>query len=145
MLDWAIVCLALNVYYEARGEPVEGQVAVALTTINRAKATQCELCDVVFHSDQFSWTVGWKKKKPTGPAWEKAMEVAIASLYMQDFTQGATHFHAEYVNPYWAEGEAPIGRWGTHLFYKRTDAPMCKPVLSRPAEPKIVFRGSRIP
>ena len=56
MLDLALMCLSLNVYHEARGETPQAQLAVAMATLNRAKTTGQDLCDVVLEPVQFSWT-----------------------------------------------------------------------------------------
>jgi spore germination cell wall hydrolase CwlJ-like protein len=56
MLDLALMCLSLNVFHEARGEAFQAQLAVAMATLNRAKATGQDLCDVVLEPGQFSWT-----------------------------------------------------------------------------------------
>lgn len=123
--DILLTCLALNVYHEARGDSVEGQAAVALVTINRAKLSGKEVCEVVFEPRQFSWTivgaVGQRILPSHHPkekdAWEKAKQVALSALYMKDFTGGATHFHEASINPKWPHKR--IGRWGSHIFYKQ--------------------------
>lgn len=130
MIEWVVTCLALNVYHEARGEPVEGQVAVALTTINRARAAGCEICDAVFQPSQFSWTTNWGKQKPSGPAWERSKEIALASLYIRDYTGGAIYYHEKSISPGWSRGKELLGRWGDHLFYRGGETPKCRKVLS---------------
>lgn len=134
MIEWVVTCLALNVYHEARGEPMEGKVAVALTTINRARAANCEICDAVFQPSQFSWTIGWDRKHPPkGPEWEDAKMVALASLYMKDYTGGAIYYHEKGVSPAWARTKELIGRWGNHLFYRGGETPRCRRVLTKEA------------
>lgn len=56
MIETALLCLALNVYHEARGEPIEGQKAVAQVTMNRAENDHKNICPVVFKPYQFEWT-----------------------------------------------------------------------------------------
>jgi N-acetylmuramoyl-L-alanine amidase len=55
-IENALLCLALNVYHEARGETVEGQVAVAMVTMNRAGWDTRNVCPTVYKPRQFSWT-----------------------------------------------------------------------------------------
>lgn len=121
MLDLSIplVCLALNVYHESRAEPLAGQLAVALTTLNRAKHRKDKICDVVFKKYQFSWTQlpEWAPKDKR--AWERSIKVAQQAWKIEDFTNGATHFHATYVYPRWAPNLQYLGKWGNHLFYKK--------------------------
>ena len=58
MLSAAVICLALNIYHEARGEPIEGQRAVASVTLNRTLDPRwpSTVCGVVYDPQQFSWT-----------------------------------------------------------------------------------------
>jgi spore germination cell wall hydrolase CwlJ-like protein len=74
--------LALNVYYEARGEPELGQLMVAYVTLKRAEENRLEwggntIFGVVFKGCQFSWTCSSDKKTPSGPAWDRAKMAAI--------------------------------------------------------------------
>lgn len=113
-------CLVKNIYYEARGEPVLGQEAVALVTINRARSekfTTSKICDTVYAKRQFSWTDNKMLKVTDSNAWKRAEEVAYRVLSgnssLENFN--ATHFHATYVNPGWGKPrKAKIGR---HIFY----------------------------
>lgn len=130
-LSAALFCLAVNVYHESRGEPLEGQMAVALVTLNRARESKRNVCDVVVEKDQFSWTKQgvsyfrgkWRLRTSHYPkkrrAWNVSVMVAKAALGMADFTLGSTHFHADYVSPKWAKNLVFSGRWGRHLFYRR--------------------------
>src|SRR5712672_2079344 len=84
-------CLAQNVYFEARGEPLEGQYAVAEVTLNRTRSRYFPhtVCEVVHEARwdtirrrfvaHFSWTEIRAQSDPTGPAWDQAMAVAKAS------------------------------------------------------------------
>src|SRR3569832_1942068 len=56
ILATAAMCLALNIYHEARGENIAGQYAVAMVTMNRAKHDKSKVCGVVLKPHQFSWT-----------------------------------------------------------------------------------------
>lgn len=122
----ALLCLTLNVFKEARGEPPAGQLAVALVTLNRAKR-KGDVCDTVFASSQFSWvatdTVGGvlipsKRPDRRTPEWKQAEAAAKVSFYIRDFTKGATHYHSTSVRPAWASKLAFVGQYGSHRFYK---------------------------
>ncbi len=122
-----ISCLALNVYHESRGEDASGQLAVAMTTLNRfKKSDEGDMCKVVFAPSQFSWTEwgvqGTKltsKGKPSEKeAWEAAKAVAIKATLATDITHGATHFHAVEAKPKWAKSMQLVAKIGKHLFYK---------------------------
>ena len=133
ILESALLCLALNVYHEARGEPVPGQYGVANVTMNRAK-TPDNVCEVVTKKRQFSWTDKFVRKqgskailKPSGypkdaQAWSLAWRVARYALAnpQYDFTHGATHFHASYVSPQWRYSATRTARLGSHIFYRMT-------------------------
>ena len=130
--QYELRCLAENIYYEARGEPLKGQAAVAEVTLNRLHSKQFKdtLCKVVYESRwdrirkrmvaHFSWTGGERPTSPTGPAWDQAMAVATA---VYDHTQqpvvpGALYYHATYVHPSWAKGKKPLATIGNHIFYE---------------------------
>lgn len=127
----ALACLAINVYHEARGEPDEGQLAVAYVTLNRAESRNMHVCDVVVEPYQFSWTIGgvmmrvngWSLMPHRVPNNAKAMKkaVEISRLAMQravnDPTQGAHFYHADYVSPYWKHSMTQIAAIGQHRFY----------------------------
>ena len=124
-------CLATNIYHEARGEPIMGQYAVALVTLNRAKKEPSRICDTVFKPKQFSWTNRFVKKVGTSwqlaerlrpvdaDAWMKASKIAKVTLAgrMSDFTRGATFYHADTVNPKWNKSVKLTRSVGRHLFY----------------------------
>lgn len=130
LIATAAMCLALNLYHEARGEPVMGRYAVALVTMNRAKQDDETVCREVFRPKQFSWTTG-VRKVPGGwyipthltpkeeDAWRDAKIIAKTALErrMPDFTKGATHYHATYVRPYWASAMVRVRTIGLHRFY----------------------------
>lgn len=112
----AIVCLALNVYYEARGEPVEGQYAVAFVTLNRAKVSGKSLCEVVNEPQQFSWTMT-PQTSPDGPQWLKALIIAKHASAMPDQTKGSLFFHRHDVFPKWRTSYKFTMQIGNHVFY----------------------------
>ena len=128
IVSTALLCLSMSIYREARGEPIIGQYGVALVTINRAKNAKSSICQTVFKPYQFSWTNsgvkkvsgGWSVTDPRDAyAWEKAQKIAAWSLAgnMPDFTKGATHYHATYVQPRWAYNMRPTKKIGQHIFY----------------------------
>ena len=117
MIEPAILCLALNVYHEARGEPIEGQIAVALVTLNRAKRNPNKVCEVVYKPNQFSWTTS-RPIVTDHRAFIHAKKLAIQVWKMRDYTQGSTYYHATYVKPYWVSSLKYTGQWGNHYFYK---------------------------
>jgi N-acetylmuramoyl-L-alanine amidase len=123
----AVLCLSLNVFKEARGEPPIAQQAVALVTLNRAKAKDGDICKVVFEERQFSWTITdvrfgvllpHKRPDRNTVEWKQAEASARQALYMKDFTGGATHYHEVKIHPYWCKKLQFVGRWGGHYFYK---------------------------
>lgn len=128
-LTTALNCMAANIYFEARNQPVLGQQAVALVTWNRAEQNLANVCSVVTAPNQFSW-VGQSAKKSgkrfvaSKPKDEKSWRVAllvakqVLSNRLQDFTGGATHYHAAYVSPVWRKSMSRIARLGDHIFYK---------------------------
>lgn len=126
-------CLAQAVYFEARSEPLEGQLAVAQVVLNRVKAGQYpdSICDVVFQNEhirnrcQFSFACDGLSDNPYEPEpWEIARRISYIALsgYWEDITQSATHYHAEYVNPFWATSLEETGQFGSHVFYRYHDA-----------------------
>jgi len=126
-----IVCLALNVYHEARGEPLSGQFAVAEVTLNRvaSKNYPNSVCEVVYQQNwdperkrmisMFSWTEKNESSPIKSDSWEKALQVAELA-YSEEYTpklKGALFFHARYVRPRWAKTKQPKARIGSHIFY----------------------------
>ena len=127
LITTTVMCLALNVYKEARGEPEIGQLAVAQVTLNRASKQQKTVCEVVYARKQFSWTntdiQNGRIKKSALPdfksrAWKASVALARRALGEKDWTGGATYYHASQIRPYWAVKLAYVGQWGNHLFYR---------------------------
>lgn len=125
----AALCLAQAVYYEAAGEPEEGMRAVAQIVLNRVRhpAYPPSVCGVVYQGSrrstgcQFSFTCDGSLKRPaSGRAWQQAKEIASSALAGGVFARlgHATHYHADYVLPYWADSLDKTMRIGTHLFYR---------------------------
>jgi N-acetylmuramoyl-L-alanine amidase len=115
-------CLARNVYYEARGESLIGQYAVAEVTMNRRASPfyPKTVCEVVYQKEAFSWTGMGDLEPPAGSAWHRAVMVA-EDVYFQRrpaTMQGVTHFHATYVQPDWSKERQQVARIGKHLFYR---------------------------
>ena len=130
MIEMFLTCLALNVYYEARSEPMDGQYAVAHVVLNRVAddAFPDDACKVVKqgyhkgkHRCQFSWYCDGKSDKPKdNMSWVVAQVVAYNTLYgyHKDNTHGATHYHATYVSPWWRKHYDKTVAHGSHIFYK---------------------------
>jgi N-acetylmuramoyl-L-alanine amidase len=127
-----IRCLARNVYFEARGEPPEGQYAVAEVTMNRkvSKRYPATVCAVVHEQrwdairkryvGAFSWTEFYSVPEPSGEAWAFAQKVAADVYYGRapERLDGATYFHARHMKPSWARQQERVGRIGRHVFYR---------------------------
>jgi spore germination cell wall hydrolase CwlJ-like protein len=135
----AVMCLALNVYSEARGEPIDGQIAVAQVTMNRAEQVESEVCNTVFEKGQFSWTKdavqytksGAYKIKRHSPkftprdkhAWEVAVAIAEAALTegaLKNVVGNATHFRNIREARRWHHGLRFVKQVGHHRFYVET-------------------------
>ncbi|MEX1147009.1 MAG: cell wall hydrolase [Sphingomonadales bacterium] len=126
-------CLAEAIYFEARGEPLMGQLAVAHVVMNRVRDRRYPdtICGVVFQNEhrpnrcQFSFACDGQSAEPTDlRAWSRSLKVALQTLAgaSEDMTDASTHYHANYVAPYWASMLEPTIQLGQHLFY-REDLP----------------------
>lgn len=123
-----ILWLALNIYFEARNQPIEGQYAVAHVTLNRASQTKRSIKAVVLEPGQFSWVrqkgITWKTPVSKIPirekaAFERCKKIAKTAYMMNsDPTRGATYFHADYVYPKWAKQKKRVVKIGRHIFYR---------------------------
>jgi N-acetylmuramoyl-L-alanine amidase len=117
----ALQCLAENIYYESRGEPLVGQYAVAEFTMNRVRSSQFpnDVCSVVHSRGAFSWT--WEKELPApyGYEWRKAKAVAGSVFDSREapLVNGALFYHAKHVTPAWAETRSQVALVGHHIFY----------------------------
>jgi spore germination cell wall hydrolase CwlJ-like protein len=116
-------CLAAAVYFEARGEPVEGQLAVAQVVLNRAASGRfpTSTCGVVKQPAQFSFV----RKGRIPPiakateAWRKAVaisQVAVEHL-AQQISSSVLWYHANYVSPEWGRRLTRVAQIGAHIFY----------------------------
>ncbi len=116
-----IDCLARNIYHEARGEPLNGQIAVAQVTVNRVESGefQSSICRAVYASRQFSWTNTKPKKIKDIKAWEASVAVATAvltkSVHLPNFK--ALYFHTKQVKPSWNRNKRVLAVIGNHIFY----------------------------
>lgn len=135
IVSTALLCLTANLYFEARGEPIIGQYAVAMVTLNRAKNDPARVCREVFKPRQFSWTIsgaektaqGWKVATPKEDyAWWLAQRIAKQALSgkMSDFTSGATYYHAKSVRPKWTGKMIRTKVVANHLFYVANTQPL---------------------
>ncbi|MCC6982329.1 MAG: cell wall hydrolase [Bauldia sp.] len=125
-------CLAEAIYFEARGEPVNGQLAVAQVVLNRLKnpAYPNTICGVVYQNRnvrngcQFSFACdGIADRVTDRESWTMATTLANAVVedsehsWMPD-VGSATHYHATYVRPRWARTMIKMVQIGEHIFYK---------------------------
>jgi spore germination cell wall hydrolase CwlJ-like protein len=123
-------CLAEAIYFEARGESEEGQAAVAQVVLNRVSSGlyPSTICGVVYqnrehyHGCQFSFACEGRSLRITeSDAWQEAVRIATAvtsgKTYLADIGD-ATHYHADYVRPYWAHRLKKMDVIGHHIFYK---------------------------
>lgn len=117
-------CLAGTVYFESRGEPLAGQLAVAQVVINRAEDRRfpASYCGVVYQRAQFSFVKNGRmpRIKTGSAAWERAKSIArIAHDEMWESEAGdAVYFHANYVRPKWSYRKTRTARIDTHIFYR---------------------------
>lgn len=129
------MCLALNDYFEARGESMRGRVAVAQVVLNRARDSRFprDLCKVVTQNlsgqkfaCQFSWTCDGRSDEPRDlAAWRQSLILAIAvtrvTSGISDPTDGALWYHADSVSPGWAKRLNQVTVIGGHTFYTDPD------------------------
>jgi spore germination cell wall hydrolase CwlJ-like protein len=125
----ALKCLTQAVYYEAALEPRAGQEAVAQVVLNRMRHPEYpdSICEVVYQGwerwtgCQFSFTCdGSLLRAPMPFFWRRAEEVAVNALngHVASSVGTATHYHADYVMPYWRPSLTKIGQIGAHIFYR---------------------------
>ena len=105
----------MTIYYEARGESIAGQQAVAEVVLNRTKQRDKSVCEVVFEPNQFSWTKHTRKPPPNNAAWQTAKMIAEEQLLTQtNNAKGATYFHVGNKARFNKRLKAKIG---AHAFY----------------------------
>lgn len=117
------LCLAHNIYWEARGENVDGQTAVAYVTLNRARTANKSICAIVKEPNQFSWVSRHNSRRQPSDqdSWESAVEIAALTQvgFINNPVGSATHYHASAARPYWAKSAQRIAVIDNHIFYER--------------------------
>lgn len=127
-----LTCLARNIYFEARGEPMAGQYAVAEVTMNRVASRRfpATVCAVVHEArwdsirkryvGAFSWTEKDTVSRPKGIPWQRATMVAVAAYDNPDASRvsGALFYHAERITPSWSRTKKMVAEIGRHKFYE---------------------------
>ena len=125
----SLECLTAAIYYEAATEPLDGQRAVAQVVLNRVRhpAYPNSVCGVVFQGSgrstgcQFTFTCdGSLNRAPVPGIWSRAREIARAALagYVYKPVGWATHYHTNWVVPYWSSSLVKLANVGTHIFYR---------------------------
>ena len=121
-----LTCLAVAVFFEARGEPYQGKEAVANVIINRMldKRYPNSVCGVVNEHKAFSYTHDGFSDDPTRHtghqdkiAWVESQEVAKDALEGNTLGMTSTHYHTTNVLPFWTKHYTVDGRVGNHIFY----------------------------
>ena len=137
MFTSAALCLATAIYFEARGEPTVGQIAVANVIVNRTHDRRYPntICEVVQQGPTYKWSDnlpvrhrcqfsffcdGKPEEINDDSAFEKAVEIAsrIISGDIDDLTDGATHYHATRILPEWASSKTETVTINNHIFYR---------------------------
>lgn len=127
-----LMCLARNIYHEARGEPIAGQYAVAEVTLNRVDSRHFPdtVCDVVYEKrfdsrrnrlvGAFSWTEFDSVAQPRGIEWQRARRAAMAIYDKQHepAIPGALFYHADSIEPRWSKQKTQVAKIGNHIFYE---------------------------
>ena len=136
-------CLAMNVYHEARNQGTAGQIAVAHVTVNRVKDHRFPdtVCEVVYqgqhrpswkgtgemipvrHKCQFSWYCDGKAdtvydEETFNKIYDLTSLMMDGTIQIIDITDGATHYHADYVSPSWAKTKTKTVEIEDHIFYR---------------------------
>ncbi|MDO5633103.1 MAG: cell wall hydrolase [Paracoccus sp. (in: a-proteobacteria)] len=116
-------CMAEALYFEARGEGVHGQAAVAEVILNRVDSRRfpSTVCGVVNQRAQFSYTIGGKPRIRNQAAYNRAVDIARRALsgHPRKLTGGATYFHTTAVRPNWSHRFTRTTRIGNHIFYRQ--------------------------
>ena len=136
-------CLAMNVYHEARNQGTAGQIAVAQVTVNRMIDSRFPntICGVVYqgphkpswkgtgemipvrHKCQFSWYCDGKSddiydNETFSRIYDLTSLMVDDTIRFVDITDGATHYHADYVMPSWASTKTKTVEIEDHIFYR---------------------------
>jgi len=146
MLAEAMFCLALNAYWEARNQDMEGMIAVSQVVVNRVESEHYpdSVCQVVYqgptrpswkdktidypvrHRCQFSWYCDGKADEVPEvdtEAWDMARLAAFGVYFgrVENKVGDALWYHADYVTPGWASHKTETARIGNHIFYEFND------------------------
>ena len=120
-----IDCLAQTIYFEARGEPIIGQYAVAQVVMNRvfSHIYPDSVCKVVYQSNQFSWVKEETHKILDGKQWVDALKVAYNVLtndvpYSKMIPSNVLFYHTKTVHPTWDHSMVRVATIGNHIFYR---------------------------
>ena len=148
-----VYCLTRNAYYEAKGDSQMSQVAVTHVVLNRMRSGKypSDACNVVYQKNnfdhkhtvcQFSWYCDktLMSRRVDDKSWQEslaAVKKALSIYYYRgvDVTEGATFYHANYVNPGWRHLQK-VTSIGSHIYYKESD----NGTAGRSTYEKIVFR-----
>ena len=137
ILETAFMCMALNIYHEAKNQSMLGQIAVGQVAMNRVEDTRFpdNVCDVVtqaitykgtdkpvLHKCQFSWFCDGKSDEPKDiKEYEEMLDFSLTMLsnsyILIDITDGALFYHADYVKPSWSKTKHRTTEIGDHIFY----------------------------
>lgn len=132
MMETALMCMALNIFFEARSEPIQGQIAVAEVTLNRVASDDYPntICEVVLQDSsqgcQFSW---WCDGKSDSPKEHNSFQTSksLAKLMIEDgqyisvVGKNATHYHTDDIKPYWSDDMVKVEQVGKHIFYTKNN------------------------
>ena len=137
-----VQCLAMNMYHEARDQGTAGRLAVSAVVLNRVNDNRCpnSVCEVVLQAQmkpswrtglpipirnkcQFSWYCDGKSDEiKDEKTYQRILDFASLILHNDirfiDITDGATHYHADYVKPDWAKTKTRTTEIGDHIFYR---------------------------
>lgn len=120
-----VVCLAQNMYHEARGEGERGMIAVSNVVMNRVRSGKFPStpCGVIYQRTrrtcQFSWVCQRNKSIRESTLYRRALALADSVYHNRvfDISHGALFYHANYVRPSWSHSFRRTASIGTHLFY----------------------------
>jgi N-acetylmuramoyl-L-alanine amidase len=118
-----ILIASRTLFGEARGEPYQGQKAVAHVILNRARK-EGSVAAACLRPKQFSaWNIGDATRErmvtvtTEDPKFRTAIRAFLEAVDEADFTQGSCHYHVKTISPYWAQGHTPCLVIGAHAFY----------------------------
>jgi N-acetylmuramoyl-L-alanine amidase len=126
MIASALLCLALNVFYEARNTTDFDREAVAAVALNRSEQEHRSVCKVIAQPKQFSWTSRYRMVAPKSKnvlekkAWSHALEIARTVLTNKRIRQrfaNVYYYHTHYVKPVWDRHMRVVFNTPAHLYY----------------------------